>query len=238
MDDSFAYLAVNRQRGLRTELSTIANNLANMATTGFRREGLVFAEFVVGRQDAASLSMADLQARFFDQAPGEIRMTGAPLDLAIAGEGFFALEFEEGLRLTRAGHFARSPEGLMVSASGRPVLDLGNAPIFLPPEGEVTVATDGTVSVDGVAQAQIGLFTAPPDTMTRDGEASFRIEGEPIPAEASEIIQGALEGSNIDAISEIARMIEVSRAYQRAQDVLVDDNDRIRATIERLGQPV
>jgi len=178
-------------------------------------------------------------ARWFSPGPGDLRVTGAALDLAIEGEGFFALQSADGPLLTRAGAFQRGPDGALVTSAGLPVLDAGEAPILLPPDaGEVTVARDGTISIDGAPFGQIGVFTAAPEALSRVGGAAFTssagIEALPAPR----VMQGALEGSNVDAVSEIARMIEVSRAYERAQGMLSDDNDRVRETVRTLGEPV
>ena len=134
MDSSLSYLALNRQIGLAREMDAIANNVANLATTGFRREGLVFAEFVQAAAPGDSVSMADLRGRFVSDRPGELTITGGRLDIAIAGEGFFTILSGGETLLTRAGAFQRSAEGLLVTPDGAPVLDDGAAPIFVPPE--------------------------------------------------------------------------------------------------------
>jgi flagellar basal-body rod protein FlgF len=239
VDDSLAILAINRQRGLRAELTTIANNIANLDTTGFRREGVLFAEHVHAG-GGESVSMADLQARFASAAPGEVTITGGALDIAIVGEGYFAVETDEGPMLTRAGHFLRSEAGALVTPDGAAVLDAGGTPIALPPEGgPITVGRDGTVSADGAELARIGVFTAPPEAMTRIGRTAFEVAGEGFePVAEPELLHGALEGSNVDAIAEIARMIEVTRAYEAVQGLIRDDDERIREMIRTLGQPL
>ncbi|MEM9147096.1 MAG: flagellar hook-basal body complex protein [Pseudomonadota bacterium] len=239
MDDSLYYLSLNRQRGLKAEMSAIANNIANIDTPGFRREGMVFSEFVVSSPEGESLSMADMNTRFISPDPASMRMTAAPLDLAIEGEGYFAIEDEQGFLLTRAGAFQRSEEGLLVTSRGESVLDSGQAPIFLPVEaGPIQISRDGTVSAGGVEQAQIGVFNAPPETMTRFANTGFRANDGIDPVANPRVLQGALEGSNVDAVLEIARMIEVSRAYERVQGLIQDEDDRIQNVIQTLGQPV
>lgn len=239
MDSTLPYLALNRQIGLAREMDTIANNVANMATTGFRREGLVFAEFVHAAAPGDSVSMADLGARYPSARPGELTVTGGRLDLAIEGEGFFAIRNGEETLLTRAGAFMRSAEGLLVTPHGAPVLDDGGAPIFVPPESAaLEVARDGTISLDGAPVGRIGVVTAPPETLTRVAGTAFRPEGETVPVEAPRLRQGALEGSNVDPVSEIARMIAVSRAYESTQRLSEDADERTRETLRRLGQTV
>ena len=238
MDNALHYLALNRQVGLRREMTAIANNVANIDTPGYRREGLVFAEFVQRTGAGESLSMADSGASFASADQGELRMTGAALDLALESEGFFQTRSADGPLLTRAGAFQRSPEGLLVTSDGRPVLDTGGGTIFLPPDAaSVSVAADGTLSVDGAAQAQLGVVPAPPEALTRVGGTAFAPTEGVEPVAAPRIRQGALELSNVGPVEEIARMIAVGRAYQQAQTLISDEDERLRETVRKLGQP-
>ncbi|MFQ5567730.1 MAG: flagellar hook-basal body complex protein [Paracoccaceae bacterium] len=239
MDSSISYLALNRQIGLAREMTAIANNVANLATTGFRREGLVFAEFVQAAAPGDSLSMADLRGRFASDLSGELTITGGQFDIAIAGEGFFTIQSGGETLLTRAGAFQRSAEGLLVTPDGAPVLDDGAAPIFVPPESAaLEVARDGTISIDGAPIARLAVVTAPPETLSRVGATAFRAAAGMTQLEAPRLRQGALEGSNVDPVLEIARMISVTRAYEQAQGLIEDDDERVRGTINRLGQAV
>ena len=239
MDSSLSYLALNRQIGLAREMAVIANNVANLSTTGFRREGLVFAEFIQAAAPGDSVSMADLRGRFASDRPGELTLTGGQFDIAIVGQGFFAILSDGETLLTRAGAFQRSAEGLLVTPDGAPVLDDGGAPIFVPPQSvSIEVARDGTLSVDGAPIARIGLVTAPPETLSRVGGTAFRAAAGVTPVEAPHLRQGALEGSNVNPIVEIARMIAVNRAYEQAQGLIEDEDERVRGTLSRLGQAV
>lgn len=239
MDSSLSYLALNRQIGLAREMAAIANNVANLATTGYRREGLVFAEFVQAAAPGDSVSMANLRGRFASDRPGELTITGGQFDIAIAGEGFFTIQSGGETLLTRAGAFQRSAEGLLVTPDGAPVLDDGGGPIFVPPEStSLEVARDGTISVDGEPIARIGVVTAPAETLSRVGATAFRAAAGVTPVEAPRLRQGALEGSNVEPVVEIARMIAVNRAYEQVQGLLEDEDERVRGTISRLGQAV
>ena len=239
MDSTLPLLALNRQIGLRREMDAIANNVANLATTGFRREGLVFAEYVHASAPGESVSMADLRARFASERPGELTVTGGRLDLAIEGEGYFAIRSGDETLLTRAGAFQRSAEGLLVTSGGGRVLDDGGAPIFLPPEGAaLAIASDGTISANGVPLARIGVVSVAPEALSRAGGSAFRSSAELAPVETPRLRQGALEGSNVEPVSEIARMIAVSRAYEQVQGLTRDADERARETLRRLGQPV
>jgi len=239
MDNALYYLALNRQVGLRAEMNAIANNLANADTTGFRKESTLFAEFVVAAPGGESVSMADGAVRFAADRPGQVAVTGARLDLAIEGDGFFLTEGDVGPLLTRAGGFQVSAEGFLVSSDGRRVLDAGQAPVFVPPDARtIEISPDGTFSADGIEQGRIGLFTAPSETLTRAGGAAFRPSDGVEPVADPRLRQGALERSNVDAIEEIARMMSVSRAYEQVQGLIRDEDERIRSSIQTLGEPV
>ncbi|MBM9596122.1 flagellar hook-basal body complex protein [Roseitranquillus sediminis] len=238
--DNAGYTSLTRQAGLLREMQTVANNIANLSTTGFRREGVVFSEFVKdtgpGQQ---SLSMAAAHARHVDLSQGTLNRTNGQFDLAIEGDGFFLIEAPEGQQLTRAGAFMPNEMGDLVTAEGHPVLDAGGAPIFIPPDAaNVAVASDGTISADGQPVGQIGLW-APNDIndLHHQSGTRFTAEGgvEPM-IEGGRILQGYVEGSNVDPVSEIARMIEVSRAYEMGQGFMDKEDERIRSVIRTLGR--
>ena len=239
MDNALYYLTLNRQTGLATELDIVANNIANMDTTGFRREGLAFTEHVLAA-DGQSIAMADASARFASERPGEMQLTGGRLDIAIEGPGYFLLETSEGQVLTRAGSFLRSPEGLLVAAHGERVLDTGGAPVFLPGNaGPLEIGADGTIAGRDGPIARLAVVDALPGAMRRIGDTAWRVEdGDITPVETPRLRQGALERSNVNPVAEIARLIEVTRAYETAQSLIESEDERIRATIRTLGQPV
>lgn len=237
--DNTVYTSLNRQSGLMREMQAVANNIANLSTTGFRREGVIFAEHVaaLGR-DEPSLSMASAEGRMVDLSQGALSQTGGTYDLAIEGEGFFMIETPGGNQLTRAGAFTRSPEGELVTADGYRLLDGGGGPVAVPAEAlNVAIARDGTVSADGQPLAQIGLFL-PRETgdLIHVGGTRFRTSREPEPMDDPAIFQGFLESSNVNAVSEITRMIEVQRAYEMGQGFLDAEDDRIRSVTQTLGR--
>lgn len=234
--DASGYTTLTRQSGLMQQMQTVANNIANVSTTGFRREGVVFTEHVKRLDDAPSLSMATASARHVDLTEGGLTATGAAFDFAIRGDGFFAVQTPAGERLTRAGSFTPSAEGLLVNADGHPLLDAGGAPIFVPPDaGPVAIAQDGTMSIGGQPLARIGLWQpVDPAALRHEGGTLFAA-GETEPA-AGRILQGSLEGSNVDPMVEMARMIQVQRAYQMGQGFLDREDDRLKTAIQTLGQ--
>jgi len=233
--ENTGYTTLTRQSGLIREMQIVANNIANAATTGFRQEGLIFGEYVRRTEGGPSVSMALGNIRNTSQIQGGITPTGGQLDFAIEGEGFFAIETPAGERLTRAGNFALSAAGDLVTLDGHRVLDAGGAPIFVPPDiADLGMASDGTLSGDdGRLIGQLGLFTPAEGVMlAREDGVMFRPDGDIEPLIGGRILQGFREQSNVDPIGQIARMVEVQRAYEMGQSFLDAENERIRNALK------
>ncbi len=220
-------------------MQAVANNIANMSTSGYRREGVIFSEHVSDLgADHASLSMAAARVKSTDYSQGALERTGGVFDLAVEGDGYFMVATPDGDRLTRAGQFVRSQTGELTTPDGNPLLDAGGAPVFAPPDAEqIFVAPDGTLSADGTAVAQIGLVRpVDPNALQRQAGVLFDAGGDVEPADDAQIRQGFLEGSNVSAIAEITRMIEVQRAYEMGQGFLEREDERIRTVMTTLGR--
>jgi len=237
--DNAGYTTLTRQAGLQREMQTVANNLANLSTTGFRKEGVIFAEHVKALDGKeSSLSMATANVRLTVQQQGTLTQTNGDFDFAIEGDGFFMIEAPEGQLLSRAGSFTPNAEGELVTPDGYRLLDGGGAPIFIPPDARsISVSADGTLSADGVPQTQISLFTpVDPTDLTRQNGVRFSIKGEVEPIEGSSIMQGFVEDSNVNPVIEIARMIEVQHAYELGQSFMDKEDERIRGVLSTLGR--
>lgn len=234
--DNTSYTNLTRQTGLMTEMSVIANNIANAATTGFRQEGLVFSEYVQKTGGGSSVSMATARAHNTSQMVGAMTQTGGTFDLALDGPGFFTVETPSGPRLTRAGHFMPNAQGDLVTPDGHPVLDAGGAPLFVPAgTADIAFAPDGTLSADGQPIGQIGIVVPAEGThLVREDGVRFRADGAYAPAEDPQIRQGFLEGSNVDPLSQIARMIEVQRAYEMGQTLSEKEDERLRKATDTM----
>ena len=235
--DAAGYATLNRQSGLMREMGIVANNIANSSTTGFRREGVVFSEYVSALDQDPSLSMAYANGRHVDLSQSTLSQTGGQFDFAIQGGGFFLIDTPQGQRLTRAGSFTPNDAGELVTADGYRVLDAGGAPIFIPPDAKgVGLAADGTLSTNGQPIAQVGLWQ-PSDPLTLKHQAGTMFAADAVePAEGATILQGQLEDSNVEPVSEIARMIEVQRAYELGQKFLDAEDERVRGVIQALGR--
>lgn len=236
--DNAGYVGLTRQAGLLRELNTLANNIANVSTTGYRRGSLLFAEHVkaLGGDDP-SLSMATASRSFIDFTPGEIKTTGNPLDFAIESDAFFMIETPAGQRLTRAGAFTANAVGELVTPDGARVLDEGGGAIVIPPSArEISAAPDGTIFADGQPVGRLGLAKVDPALLVREGDNLFRADKGFDIAENPRVRQFALEGSNVSAVNEIAQLIEVQRTYEMGQQLFQGEDDRIRRTVRELGQ--
>ena len=208
--ENAGYTTLSRQSGLAREMQIVANNIANSATTGFRAEGLIFSEYVKPVDRGASLSMGQ----------GNVRHTS----------------FEQGALTQTGGAFSPSAEGELATYDGFRVLDAGGAPLFVPPGANIAVSADGTLSADGAPLGQMGLVR-PIDAsdMEREDGVMFRTEAGYEPAIGARVLQGSVENSNVNAVSELARMIEVQRAYELGQSFLESEDERVRAAIKSLN---
>ena len=139
--DSAGYTSLTRMVGLNREMQAIANNIANVSTTGFRKEGLIFSEYISALETGEdSLSMAEGNVRLTNDSQGPLTPTGGAYDFAIEGDGFFMIDTPDGQALTRAGAFTTNDQGELTTHDGYRLLDNGGAPIFIPPDA-------GTVAV-------------------------------------------------------------------------------------------
>jgi flagellar basal-body rod protein FlgF len=181
--------------------------------------------------------MAHASGRHVDLSQSTLSQTGGQFDFAIQGEGFFLIDTPQGQRMTRAGNFTPSAEGELVTPDGYRLLDAGGAPIFIPPDAKgVALAADGTLSTNGQPIAQVGLWR-PTDPLSLKHQAGTMFAADAVePAEGATILQGQLEDSNVEPVSEIARMIEVQRAYELGQKFLDAEDERVRGVIQALGR--
>jgi flagellar basal-body rod protein FlgF len=236
--DNPGYVGLARQSGLLREMQVVANNIANMATTGFRREGIVFAEHVAATgPDDPSLSIGSAVGRSISPVQGAITVTGGQFDIAIEGPGFFLVETPDGEALTRAGNFIRNEVGDLVTVNGNRLLDAGGAPVFVPANARsVGVSGDGTLSADGQPLARIGTWApVDPTELSRRSGTLFLAPSGVVPVDGARFIHGAIEASNVDPVLEITRMIEVQRAYELGQSFLDAEDNRVRDFLRTVG---
>jgi flagellar basal-body rod protein FlgF len=242
--DNALYVGLSRQMVLRREMDIVANNIANADTTGFKVESLMTKEqpsppaFTLQGPRPIKFVAADGVARDFGQ--GGLHRTDAPLDLAIEGQGFFKVTTKDGDRYTRDGRFRTDDTGRLTTQAGQIVLDEGGGEIALDLEkGQITVATDGTVSQGAERVGKVGVYKF--DTLsvlekTGDNLLQNTSNSQPVAATEAKVRQGMLESSNVQPIVEITRMIEVSRAYEQVTRMMDSQAELTRNTITRMGR--
>jgi len=211
-------------------LNQVTNNLANVDTPGFKKETVTFDEMLYQANSSRQRVGKALRINTVHQQ-GVVQKTDAPLDLAISGEGFFRIQAPGGVRYTRAGNFQRNNEGLLVTANGYPVL--GEAGPITITGNRFEVARDGRLSVDGVSVNRLTVVNADPQALKKEGENLFRL-AEGAAEEASpnfQLLQGHLEKSNVNTVTEMTEMIDLYRAYEGQQKMIraVDDLDDLAA---------
>ncbi|MGB3625694.1 MAG: flagellar hook-basal body complex protein [Henriciella sp.] len=231
------YAALARQTGLMNEMQAVANNLANSSTTGYKSDRAIFAEFMARTgHNLPDVSMGGLAAHAFDLEQGGLRFTGGKFDLAIQGEGYFLVETPRGQMLSRAGAFQLNEESELIDSAGNKVLNAGGSAISIPEDARlISIAGDGTISADGQIVDQVGIVV-PNGQLLRETNTMFSASDGYQQAEEPRLIQGALEQSNVEPVLEVARMIEVQRAYEAGQALLEREDQRIAKFISTLRQ--
>jgi len=227
---------------LRRELDIVANNIANADTTGFKVESLMLETaprspaVTQGGPKPVKFVLDSGVARDF--TPGALRKTDAPFDLGIEGQGFFKITTPEGERYTRDGRFRMDDTGRLTTQDGKAVLDEGGGEVTIDPlKGAVTIASDGTVSqgterIGKVAVVRFDSLSA----LEKSGDNLYRNTSnlQPQPAPDARVHQGMLEGSNVNTVLEITRMMEVTRAYESMAKMMDSNADLSRRPIERV----
>ena len=234
--DNAGYIALSRQMTLMRQMDVVANNIANAHSTAFKGEHVLFAEYVTRPGSPSPISYVEDVAVVRDAQQGNLYQTGGSLDLAINGEGYFVVDTPAGERYTRAGAFQLNAEGAVVTGEQHPLMDDRGREIVVPPETTtITVTPDGVVSADGIRVARVRVVEFENDQELRKTRSGmYTTDAQPEPAADARIAQGMLEQSNIQAIVEMTRMMEILRSFQATDNVLQDEHKRLSDMIRRL----
>jgi len=242
--ETTSYIALSRQGALRREMSTIANNLANMNTTSYKGERIMFVDHLVRSRSGASIAEQRLSftrdvASYRDIAEGPIEQTGNPLDVAIHGDGYFVVQAKDGTqKYTRNGNFHLDNTGQLVTQTGQPILTDAGTPVFFAPEDtDIVINGDGTVSTENgqLGKLQVVTFDKPL-ALKRAADGMYTTDQLTVPVDRPQLAQNALERSNVEAVLEMTRMIEVSRQYKSTQSLIDKEDERIRKAINELAK--
>jgi flagellar basal-body rod protein FlgF len=234
--DSGYYALLSGLLARSQELDASSNNAANTSTKGFRAETTFFRDTILGPNAGDSQLNRALNdygvvgGDYVKLGQGQVTPTGNPLDVALQGPGFFAVQTAAGVRYTRAGNFMRSGDGSLRTTKNQVVLGVNGAPIVVPP-GQIDIALDGTVSVAGGVAGQLEVVDFPKGTaLVPEGATLFRAPAQTaVPAASTEVHQGSLEGANIDAVSSTVNMTLIARQaemMQKALSIFYSDLDK------------
>lgn len=237
-------VGLSRQMALRRELDVIANNMANVSTTGFKARSARFSEYVmpVAKDDNflrpdRRLSYVIDQGTPIDPSNGPIERTGNPLDAAVKGEGFFVVQTAGGERYTRSGAFDINSRGELVTQQGHRVAGENGPIVMAPGETGIRMSADGTVSTDQGQRGKLRLVKfANPQSIRSEGDNLFSATAPAQPVgPTGQIEPGALERSNVKPIIEMSRLLDVQRTYTTIAGLMSKVDELRRTAISRLA---
>jgi flagellar basal-body rod protein FlgF len=247
-------IGLSRQIALHRELEVVANNIANLNTTGYKSDGSIFQEFLMpvarsGRFQPADqrLSFVQDRATWHNFSTGATRPTGNPLDLAIDGDAFLVVQTARGERYTRNGALQISSTGELVTSAGDRVLGDGGPIQFQNTDNNIAINRDGTITVreggnanSNSSRGKLRLVRfAQVQQLLKEGSSLFRApEGvAPQPADLSvRVVQGSIEQSNVNSVIEMARMVELTRTYSHIAGLLQQAGEQRRNAIDKLAE--
>lgn len=235
--DRLIYIAMSGAKATMSQQTTVANNLANANTAGFKAEMNRFRAVQVQSEALPSRAfVVDASVRS-DLSQGPMQHTGRSLDAAVQGSGWFAVQTPSGEAYTRAGNFVVDANGTLRTMGGLEVQG-DSGPISIPPDNSLEIAADGTITATPVsgarnASSQIGrlkLVNPPAESMQRGDDGLFRVRGgaPAAPDESVRVAGGYLEGSNVNVVEQMVSMISVARQFEMQTKVLqnAQENDR------------
>lgn len=221
---------------LRREMDIIANNIANQNTPGYQSEKPLFLEYLAKQEGLEKVSYVHDYGTAKNLSQGSLSRTGNSLDVAIEGDGYFALQTPQGTRYTRNGHFTLNEIGQIVNSNGNAVMAGGSTITVTAEDNNIAISTDGTVSSDRGVIGKLDIVTFEnPQELMREGSTTYSAENlEATPATNAKVRQGFVEGSNVNPMIEITNMIDVVRRYQSAAKLEESEHQRHRNAIRRL----
>lgn len=233
-----SYVAVSGQVALAQRLDILANNVANAGTVGYRAEGASF-ESIVSSVPLLPASFALQSGSHAVSNSGGLTRTGNPLDVAIQGEGFLAMQTPVGIAYSRDGRMQVLPTGELVSLNGHAILDAGGAPIAVDPAAGLGIGRDGMISQNGRQIGAVGLFHADLSRpYQRYENAAFipSVAAEPIVSFTNNgFVQGFTEGSNVNPVLEMASLIQITRAFEAMAAAAEQSDGALKNAIQALG---
>ena len=237
--ENSVYVGLSKQVVLKENMDIIAQNVANVNTPGYRAQNMIFSEYIEDpRYMKEDIAMVLDYGQYQKTDPGNVKVTENPLDIALVGNGFLGIETPEGIQYTRAGNLIMDSEGVLRNARGMPVASEGGGEITIPRDAtEISIDRNGIISTE---QGQIGQLMVREfnnyQELNPAGNGLYTTTEAGIPADGTEVLQGKLEGSNVQAVIEMTRMIDVLREYQAVQNMMTSEHERLRSSAQRLAE--
>ncbi|SNY92166.1 flagellar basal-body rod protein FlgF [Cohaesibacter sp. ES.047] len=236
---SSLYVSLSAQVSMENRMNSIARNVANVNTSGYRAEEISFSETLThaGKNDVSFVSMGDT---YISRRQGAITKTDNPFDVAIEGEAWFSIQRGQEIAYTRDGRLTMDQTGMLTTVNGEPILSASGAPIQMDPEGgKPIIQADGEIMQDGQGQGRLGLFEiSEEDKLTRYGGSAVVTDGVPFPVQdptKARVVQGYVEGSNVNAMTEMTKLIMISRSFESAAKAMETTENAQSQAIRELG---
>lgn len=239
---SSLYVGLSAQIAARWQLDSIANNVANANTTGFRADEIRFEQLISSAGDR-NVSFASAGDTYVQRRSGSMVKSDNPLDVAISGDGWLALQTPNGTIYTRDGRMTMAENGLLQSVNGYSILDAGNAPIRLnPADGPVSISRDGMITQNGIQVGALGLFSIDQGAKLTRTDNSGVIPDRPavpiIDFRFHSFMQGFTENSNVNPVMEMSRLVMVQRSFEEMTNTMESSESSFTDAIKTLGSGV
>ncbi|EHH68066.1 flagellar basal-body rod protein FlgF [Gluconobacter morbifer] len=242
--ENSTYIALSRMDAQQRAMDVVANNMANSSTAGYKRENVLFTDYLSHQHGSQQPDGAETESYTQDRATyrnydqGDMQQTGNPLDLALGGAGYFQVRTAGGVRLTRAGTFAEERDGTIVDEAGNPLLGQDGQPLVLPPnDHRITISSDGVISTETGEQGQIGIVTAQDDNQLHaEGSRLLKSDQPTSAVERPNIVQGMIESSNVQTMTEVTKMLDIQRNFQFMAQFVDAEATRQQNAIDKIVQ--
>ncbi|MGD0774320.1 MAG: flagellar hook basal-body protein [Candidatus Solibacter sp.] len=242
--DALTIAAASGLRSRMESLDLLANNLANSATAGYKRDqefyGLFSSDEAAGAGDGPTSTLPVIQRQWTDFSPGVLQVTGNPMNVALSGDGFFAVNGSNGPLYTRNGNLQVLPSGSLATADGYALRNTNGETLQVASNKPIEILSDGTVRQDGQSLGQIAVVNFKSTTsLTKVGSTCFQNgdpKNPPVPAANVEVQQGKLEGSNVPVAEAAMRLVGVMRQFEMLQKAIGVSSEMDTKTIQEVAR--
>ena len=235
-------ISLSRQIALQRQMDVVANNMANINTTGFKSENMLFEDYLMPKAKDNEFTGPDRNLHYtedwsttHDMSTGSIEQTGNPLDVALSGNGFLSIQTPGGTRYSRNGSLQIDSSGKLVDLAGNPVLGESGPITFDSADTDITISDNGAINTSQGSKGKLAVVEfVDPQSLAREGNNYYSgPAGQP--ATQTKIVQGSIERSNVSGVSAMADMIRVERAYQNLANIMQSQSDLRNTAIQKLG---